>query len=583
MELNESQNRGLSKEHIDELNDMAFQERHINSEASLTMARSALELSIASSYEQGKAKALLNIGFQEMMISEYEKAFSTFNKSLNVYLGIKDPLGVAHAYYNLGVLFLRLGEYDNAMEVQQKSLVIRKQSGDLDAIAACKSQTAYINAQFGLSEQALMDYDECIGIWRQNGNRAGLAGALMSLGGVLTKLSRFAEAKEQLLESLVIRKTLKEVNGWTGSANYLADVYIKEGNMDEAIWLLDEALTFALSQTPIFAPGVCRLRTNIAKVFIEVRDFEKAELHLEKALELALYTKQQYQLHDIYFELSKLYKLSFKYDKALAFYEQFHENKQKVINLNAATKLKNLEILNKVEITEKEVEIHRLKNIELKKRNKIIFEERKRSDNLLLNILPRRTAQELKKNGSTKPRSYELVTILFSDFVSFTATTEILMSERLVERLHMYFSAFDEIVTRNKIEKIKTIGDAYMATGGIPVANTTNPVQVATAALEMIEYVRCQNDALFQVRIGIHSGPVVAGVVGTKKFAYDIWGDTVNIASRMESSSTPGKVNISGVTYELIKDRFICHYRGKVEAKGKGMIDMYYIERQRVG
>ncbi|MEQ1588698.1 MAG: adenylate/guanylate cyclase domain-containing protein, partial [Cyclobacteriaceae bacterium] len=448
-------------------------------------------------------------------------------------------------------------------------------------VAACKSQTAYINAQFGLIEKSLMDYDECIGIWRQNGNRAGLAGALMSMGGFKTNLNRLSEAKEHLVESLSIRKTLKEVNGWTGSANYLADVYIKEGNMEEAIRLLDEALMFALSQTPLFAPGICRLRTNIAKVFISEKDYEKAELHLEKALELAINTKQQYQLHDIYFELSKLHKLSFNYDKALAFYEQYHESKQRVINLNAATKLKNLEILNKVEITEKEVEIHRLKNIELKKRNKIIIEERKKSDNLLLNILPRNTAQELKKFGSTKTRSYDLATVLFSDFVNFTAVTETLLPEKLVERIHLYFSAFDEIVTRNKIEKIKTIGDAYMATGGIPVANTSNPVQVATAAIEMMEYVKSQNDPLFQVRIGIHTGPVVAGVVGNKKFAYDIWGDTVNIASRMESSGTPGKINISGVTYELIKDSFICHYRGKIEAKGKGMIDMYYIESQR--
>ena len=572
---------GQDLEKVDALIEQAFKQRHIDGVSSMALATKAHHLSTAIGYTKGMANALLNIGFQELTQSKYEKAFITLNQSLKLFQGIEYPTGIAHANYYLGVLFLRLGNYENAMESQVSSLSIRKTLGDHDGIASCKSQIAYLNAQFGLTDKALMEFDECIAIFRNNNNGAGLAAALMTLGTVEMNLNKLSEAKEHLSESLKIRKGLKEANGWLGSANYLADVHLKEGNKEEALRLLDDALNFALSQKPLYAPGICRLRTNMAKANVQLGDEHTAIMHLEKALALALTSNQLYQLHDIYFELAMLYKRTAFFDKALAYYEKFHESKERVINLNATTKLKNLEMLSKVEMQEKEVEIHRIKYTELKERNKIIREARRKSDNLLFNILPRKTAFELKRNGSAKARHYELATILFTDFVNFTASAEKLTPARLVENLHKYFSAFDEIITRNQIEKIKTIGDSYMATGGVPVANTTNPIQVVKAALEITEFVKMQNDPLFQIRVGVHSGSIIAGIVGHKKFAYDIWGDTVNIASRLESTGAAGKVNVSGVTHELIKDVFVCTHRGKIEAKRKGMIDMYFVEGPR--
>ena len=221
----------------------------------------------------------------------------------------------------------------------------------------------------------------------------------------------------------------------------------------------------------------------------------------------------------------------------------------------------------------------------LQKKNVNLSDEKQKSDELLMNILPYETAEELKHTGKAKSRSFNMVTVMFTDFRNFTATAEALHPEKLVNEIHYYFSMFDQVMNKYNIEKIKTIGDSYMCAGGLPEENSTNPVDVVTAALEIQEFMlqmkkekERANELFFECRLGIHTGPVIAGIVGTKKFAYDIWGDTVNVASRMESSGQVGKVNISGSTYQLVKDHFSCSYRGKIAAKSKGEVDMYFVD-----
>ncbi len=214
-----------------------------------------------------------------------------------------------------------------------------------------------------------------------------------------------------------------------------------------------------------------------------------------------------------------------------------------------------------------------------------ISRERTRSDGLLLNILPPETAAELKTKGTSEAKHFEQVTVMFTDFKNFTHASEKLSASELVNEIHNCYSGFDKIISQHNLEKIKTIGDSYMCAGGLPVPNETNAEDTVRAALEIRKFFNeyIQHSSLMGkegvgLRIGCHTGPVVAGIVGIKKFAYDIWGDTVNIASRMESSGEAGKVNISGSTYELVKDKFNCTHRGKIEAKNKGQIDMYFVE-----
>ncbi len=221
-------------------------------------------------------------------------------------------------------------------------------------------------------------------------------------------------------------------------------------------------------------------------------------------------------------------------------------------------------------------------NQKIQLQNEQIEAERMKSDRLLLNILPQEVADELKARGYATPRLFESATILFTDFTNFTSLSTTLTPEQLIDELNDCFFAFDEICEKHGLEKIKTIGDAFMCAGGLPVPNETHPIDAVHAALEMFGWLEKRNatnpKAIFRdMRIGIHIGPVIGGVVGKNKFAFDIWGDAVNLASRLEELGEPGRVNISGTAYEVVKHRFRCEYRGKKEVHNKGLVDMYFI------
>ncbi len=221
---------------------------------------------------------------------------------------------------------------------------------------------------------------------------------------------------------------------------------------------------------------------------------------------------------------------------------------------------------------------------EIQKQHTELKAEKKKSDDLLLNILPEEIAEELKEKGRSAARLFNDVTVLFTDFVDFTKAAEKMAPQQLVDELDVCFKAFDEIISKYGCEKIKTIGDAYLAVCGLPMPDAAHAEKIALCALDIIQFMadrKQQGANTFDIRIGIHSGSVVAGIVGVKKFAYDIWGDTVNTAARMEQNSAPGKINCSQTTFGLIKDKFNCTYRGEITAKNKGELSMYFIDNRR--
>ncbi len=271
-----------------------------------------------------------------------------------------------------------------------------------------------------------------------------------------------------------------------------------------------------------------------------------------------------------------------KIDKLIAIETDITLMKKKEEELNQQNKRmtlikENLEKANSLlEEQKKEINIQK----------QLIEEEQNKSEDLLLNILPFEIARQLKSKGKAGTRHYSVVSVVFADFKGFSKISKELEPKDLVNILDTYFAKFDEIIDKHYLEKIKTIGDAYMFAGGLPLRNKSNPFDAVIAALEIQSYMNILNDSkvlnnlsVWELRLGIHTGPVVAGVVGKKKFAYDIWGDTVNVASRMEQTGHAGMVNISGPTYKYIKDFFECDYRGKIEAKNIGKVDMYFVNR----
>jgi class 3 adenylate cyclase len=210
--------------------------------------------------------------------------------------------------------------------------------------------------------------------------------------------------------------------------------------------------------------------------------------------------------------------------------------------------------------------------------------EKKKSESLLLNVLPAEIADELKTAGRSRPSRFENATVMFSDFYGFHALTENMEPEELITELDLCFSEFDKIIERHNLEKLKTVGHTYMCAAGVPRNNTSNTRDCVLAAIEMIAFIKKlklekkrRKQKSWDVRIGINTGPLVAGVIGEKKFVYDIWGDTVNVASRILTTGLPGKINISRSSYDEVKPFFKCKYRGKVMAKNKGLIDQFYV------
>ncbi|AZB29902.1 adenylate/guanylate cyclase domain-containing protein [Chryseobacterium balustinum] len=211
--------------------------------------------------------------------------------------------------------------------------------------------------------------------------------------------------------------------------------------------------------------------------------------------------------------------------------------------------------------------------------------EKQKTENLLLNILPHEVAEELKENGSSEAKYYDEVSVLFTDFVNFTQSSEKMGAEKMLVELNECFTAFDMIMEKHGLEKIKTIGDAYLAVCGLPLKNECHAYQTVLVALDIIKFIeerKKTNPNTLDIRIGINSGSLIAGIVGVKKFAYDIWGDTVNTAARMEQNSEKGKINISESTYQLVKEKINCEYRGKIHTKGKGEMDMYFATKSQI-
>jgi len=380
----------------------------------------------------------------------------------------------------------------------------------------------------------------------------------------------------------------------------LSDLFTQSNNLDSALYY--QRLSTKYSELYGTSYENASAHSDLAYILLKNDKIKEAKKSTELALSLSLNNQNKETILSSYKTLYQIDSLQNDFKSALLNFQQAQIYQDSLQNEDAVKsairqQLKydfdKKEALTQAELKRKQMQRNIFIGgfilmlgaslVILKQRNRI-SKEKDRSENLLLNILPYETAQELKQKGYADAQVINQVTVLFTDFKGFTQLSEKLSPSDLVAAIHECFSAFDRIMEVHKVEKIKTIGDAYMAAGGLPTVNTTHSVDVVRAALDIQAYMQNHIQEkmdkglpYFEIRIGVHTGPVVAGIVGIKKFQYDIWGDTVNTASRMESSGAVGRVNVSQATYELVKQKFTCEYRGEIEAKGKGKIGMYFV------
>jgi adenylate cyclase len=592
----------------------------IDPEATILYSVQAKELAEKLDYKSGLAYALKSIGMGHYFKGEYIDVLIYWQQSLNTFESIGDKLGVANMLSNLGAVHFNQGDDSKAFEYYLQSLKVSEEIGVKLRIATALVNigAVYFNKK-ATHDMALQYYSRALPMSIELGDYEAIGTVAVNMGEIFLERNNPDSALFYFNTSLDAYKKSESVKVSYSLYN-IGRVYAKLGDFSQAVKFQKDA--FEKAKILDARLEMTQSLLGLAETYDLQGDIPSSISAFRQALAIAEEIGARIERKDAYEGLANAFAKTLDYNNAYKYQTLFTNIKDTLynaeidkriqsltLNFDIEKKQGNIDLLTK-DIALQELSLQRQKIAiyaagstgflllvlaiglfnrykYVRKTKKIIEDEKDRSEKLLLNILPEETARELKEKGTATPKHYDMVSVLFTDFKGFTNIAEKLTPQDLIEELNYCFFEFDKIIDKNNLEKIKTIGDAYMCAGGIPVANKDNPVSIVKAGLEIkafmerlkIERERQGKDC-WELRIGIHTGQVVAGVVGKNKFAYDIWGDAVNTASRMESSGILGQVNISGTTYEFIKDQFNCTHRGKVQAKNKGEIDMYIVENE---
>jgi len=588
-------------------------------EEAVSYAIAARDLSDKLKFERGKALALKGIGMVYYNQGKYLETLDYWTQSLNVFDSARDQSGVANMLSNIGAVYSNQTEDAKALEYYFRALKYAEQMNDTLRLA-----TLYINIGNVYyhnpvnHSKALTYFIKSLPLSEQLNDDNTLGSAFGNIGEIYLDRNQFDSALFYFQKS---NTALRNTEDMPYALNNLGRYYAKKGNFVKAIEFYNKAFENAKSLDALLYMTQSTL--YIADAYFQQGNFKSAIDAYSKARDLALkISNKNIELKNSYLGLSLSYAKLKDFETAYKFDQLFSQVKDTLYNIDLDKKLANYQTnfdlykkQGQIDLLEKD---RALQQLELNrqriaknslivglilvlviiviiyrdyqdkiKTNKLLDSQKMEIEELLLNILPAEVAQELQKTGAATPRYYEKASVLFTDFKSFSKLADKLSPQEIVSELNTCFMAFDDIVGKYDLEKIKTIGDSYMCAAGIPTEDDSHVLRIVKASLEMQNYIlnwneerRNANLPPWEIRIGINTGPLVAGVVGKRKYAYDIWGGTVNIASRMESAGEPGKVNISEATYELIKEKYECTYRGKIFAKNIGEIDMYFIERE---
>jgi adenylate cyclase len=588
--------------------------------ATIRFGTQAKELAEKLNYQKGLGYALKSIGMGYYVQAKWVDVLIYWQQSLQTFEQNNEKAGIANMSSNLGAVHFSQGDDNKAIEYFLQSLKVSEEIGDKLRIATALVNigSVYSNKE-NTHDLALEYYHRALTLSNELGDYEAIGTVAVNMGEIFLKRNIPDSALFFFNTSLDAYKQAESVKV-SYTLNNIGKVYAMLGDYQQAILVQQEAIERAESLNAKLEMTQSSL--GLANTFNSQGNISSAIKMYRQAQKIGEEIRAKNELIEIYEGLAGIYAKTNDYLSAHKYQSLFIIMKDSLYNAEMNKKIEsltmgfeiekkqgNIDLLTK-DIALQELSIQRQRIAiyaagstgvmllifaiglfnrykYVRKTKKIIEEEKDRSEKLLLNILPLETAQELKEKGTATPKHYDMVSVLFTDFKGFTKIAEKLTAQELIAELNYCFFEFDKIIDKHHLEKIKTIGDAYMCAGGIPVANKTNPVDIVRAGIEIKAFMdnlkierEKQGKDYWELRIGIHTGEVVAGVVGKNKFAYDIWGDAVNTASRMESSGIPGQVNISGTTFEHIKDHFICTHRGKILAKNKGEIDMYIVENE---
>lgn len=513
-------------------------------------------------------------------------------------------------YLEKGTAYRLKGDLSNALKSYFAAAEIAENLKSNKRLGTINIAIADVYAIMGNHATAVRYHMDAIAMMRVEKDSINLGSALLNAGDEYINYDRLDTALTYTLEAETIFRRLHYTVGQAYARGNIGMIYAKLGNNLQAEANMNLAILLLEDKHEYYPIAV--YLAYIGDIYFFKNELSTALVYARKSLDLSRKHGLKDQVSEACLRLSKIYERKGMPDEALAYYKQHIAYKDSVTNIVSVQKMADLRT--DFEVSRKQMEVDLLSAQKksqqilvigivvalalisllavglyrryrfIRETNLIIDQERNRSEALLLNILPRDTAQELKMKGKVEAKRFESATVMFTDFKGFTQYAENLKPEELVDAVDYYFSKFDEIIERHGLEKIKTVGDAYMCAGGVPFASDDHAPRVVKAAKEIMAFVSqalqspTDGRPRFQVRIGICSGPVVAGVVGTKKFAYDIWGDTVNIAARLETASEPGKINIAESTYHFVKDAVTCTYRGEVEVRNRGLLKMYFVD-----
>lgn len=558
---------------------------HARSEQALELIDSAKVMATANGNMGEVSRVMIEEANICIMHGQYNAALSTLYEAEKIRNELSDEEGLAEVYNSIGAVYQYQKNYIPAEEQYTRSLRLYEKLNDRTKIARSYNNFGSLYSDMDEPEKALAQHRRSLEIWSELKSEGWMAVSYSHMGNCMEQMGKLDSAR------FYYQKSLKVLKG--GSNSYMESVvsidlgnnYRRTRQPGEAIQLCKRALDIAERMDAV--PMQQRACECLYQAYEKLGNGSKALEHYKRYILLrdSVYGQEnvkemtrielthnfaQEQLADSLAQAQRLIELELRRQEEVS-NEREHRNIAFFVGISvfalAMALWSRLRYMNRA--------------------SRVIQTERDRSDRLLLNILPEAVAQELKDKGVADAKLIEQVSVIFTDFVEFTQFAESLSPKEMVQDIHECFSAFDHIMKKHGVEKIKTIGDAYMAAGGLPTSNSTHAQDVVKAAFEIRDFIAERKARkieaglpYFEIRIGIHTGPVVAGIVGVNKFAYDIWGDTVNTANRMESAGAIGRVNISECTYKLLKNERGLAFtaRGKVVAKGKGEMEMYFVD-----